>query len=134
MAKYTGQYTCLSWRQFSKSSSALTSPKTSFTCKSTCFQDDTRQRYSSETYCNQQGSCTYYAKSFKAIAMPASAIGGNSKQCPIYRSGKSGDIERVRIEIWDCIRSANGNSACGGKPIKSNILLKKGSFHSVLKW
>ncbi|XP_066923619.1 uncharacterized protein [Clytia hemisphaerica] len=128
-AIFTGENVCFAWNQKSKSSSYWTEPSVSYKCKETCTASSSSLSYSSETYIGESIGSTSLYKSLKVIITMKSATGGGngfSKSCPITKTGKSGNVDRVRIEVWDCIRSTRGSNACGGKPRKENILLRKG--------
>ena len=133
-ARYDGRYTCLAQRQYSKSNSYYTKSTISEKCKQTCYLGDKRVLYNSETDCDQLNTCTPYNKILKVVTTPGSAISPKIEQCPIYNTGKSGSMERVRINMWDCLkRAGSSSSTCGVKPIQSDILLKEGALTNLNK-
>jgi len=42
------------------------------------------------------------------------------------KEGKSGNEERAQVDVWNCIRSTRGSDACGGKAVRSGVLLRRG--------
>jgi len=123
IGKYFGGQVCVSWRRLDQTTSSYLSTQREEKCESTCFIDTTYGTYLMDGSC-EYGGCWWLHRSLKyQVIMPDLGYGNT---CPITEQGKIGSEERVKIDVWDCIRTPRTEDACGGRPKRTGVLVRKG--------
>lgn len=123
IGKYLGKEVCVSWRRLDRTLTSFIGTQRDESCKASCFTDTEYATYLMDGSCTNQG-CWWQFNSLKfQVILPERGYGN---KCPITEQGKSGNEERAQVDVWNCIRSTRGSDACGGKAVRSGVLLRRG--------